>query len=232
MELPDVGNRCSKEGCGRLDFLSVTCEFCTQTFCSEHGSAFAHSCSKVPQAQAAASACANELPISLYTHPDRGPQKHTFAESKKVLTAEQLAALEALKQSSSKPGNLYSKPKPKPKPKQQSTVSPKIALMRLKGKATGNASIDMADRLYLSVLWQEKSLSVFINKNIGVGSAAARFSTALRLSQLPDKVYRLRLPGADTNLPSNKTFGELLFEGDASGLFNGCTLELTCGPAS
>ncbi|KAJ2576588.1 hypothetical protein GGH19_002034 [Coemansia sp. RSA 1807] len=100
--------------------------------------------------------------------------------------------------------------------------------MRLKAKATGNASIDMADRLYLSVVWQDKSLAVFINKNSSIGNAATRFSTMLHLSQLPDKVYRLRIQGADESLPSNKSFDEQLAADNSSDLFNGCTLELLC----
>ncbi|KAJ1749134.1 hypothetical protein LPJ55_004159 [Coemansia sp. RSA 990] len=138
----------------------------------------------------------------------------------KVLSAEQRQALEALKRTANKSA---------PRSRKQAAVSPKIELMRLKAKATGNESIGMSDRLYFSVLWQDKAIAVFINRNSGVGNAACRFSKQLHLSQLPDKIYRLRIPGTDKPLPSNKTFSELLSAEDSSGsLYNGCKLELIC----
>ncbi|KAJ2844334.1 hypothetical protein IWW36_005228, partial [Coemansia brasiliensis] len=163
--------------------------------------------------------CAVEVPVSVYTHPDRTTsQKH--AQSKKTLSAEQHQALEALKRTANKTVS---------RPKKQAAVSPKIELMRLKSKATGNESINMADRLYLSVLWQDKAIAVFINRNSSVGNAAFRFSKQLHLSQLSDKIYRLRAPGADNPLPSNKSFSELLSAEDTNNrIFNGCKLELIC----
>ncbi|KAJ2631155.1 AN1-type zinc finger protein 1 [Coemansia sp. RSA 1290] len=220
MELPHIGEFCSKKECKQLDFLPVVCDYCRQPFCKIHGSVSAHSCPKAPRAAAPASTgCAGEVPVSVYTHPDRTPpQKHV--QTKKVLSAEQRQALEALKRTANKSA---------PRSRKQAAVSPKIELMRLKAKATGNESIGMSDRLYFSVLWQDKAIAVFINRNSGVGNAACRFSKQLHLSQLPDKIYRLRIPGTDKPLPSNKTFSELLSAEDSSGsLYNGCKLELIC----
>ncbi|KAJ2775978.1 hypothetical protein IWQ57_000135 [Coemansia nantahalensis] len=166
MELPDVGRRCSKEGCQRLDFL---------------------------------------------------------AAQKKVLTPEQQQALALARRASS------ARSRPPSTPAGSPAVSPKIELMRLKAKATGNASIADADRVYLSIQWRGKATPVFLNANSVVGNAAAQLARQLRLTMLPDRLYRLLPPGASEPLASNKTFRELMANDDAARtLFNGCTLELSC----
>ncbi|KAJ1730423.1 hypothetical protein LPJ61_003018 [Coemansia biformis] len=141
-----------------------------------------------------------------------------------ALTREQQQALESARQASRGLGWATAQRSSRP------AASPKIELMRLKAKASGNTSIAAADRLYLSVEWQGSATPVFLNVNAVIGNAAAQLAKQLRLAMLPDRIYRLRAPGGSEPLPSNKTFGELIAgdDGAASTLFNGCALELTC----
>ncbi|KAJ2794207.1 hypothetical protein H4R20_006301 [Coemansia guatemalensis] len=168
------------------------------------------------------------VPISFYTKPQRSAPDHASKKQKNTLSAEQIQALATLKQTSGTSSGSTSTPK------RTARISPKIELMRLRARATGNSSIDMADRLYLSVVWKGKSTPVFINKSAMVGSSAMEFARNLHLSTLSSKVYRLKNLDGNVLLPSNKTFNELLdSNGEVSSksdveLFNGCSLELIC----
>ncbi|KAJ1824028.1 hypothetical protein LPJ60_001101 [Coemansia sp. RSA 2675] len=136
------------------------------------------------------------------------------------LTAEQALALEAHQLLSARVGQKATIRISEPR------KSPKIELMRLKAKATGNPSIDVDDRIYLCIKHKTKSLVVFEAKRAVIGNAAERFAKQLGLSMTPGRYCRLRVVGSDQPLPPNGTFGsELAAEADA-GLYNGCTLEL------
>ncbi|CAM9526247.1 unnamed protein product [Choristocarpus tenellus] len=47
MEFHDLGRHCSQDDCGRQDFLPFVCNACDGTFCLEHRSHAAHSCTMV-----------------------------------------------------------------------------------------------------------------------------------------------------------------------------------------
>ncbi|KAJ2721188.1 AN1-type zinc finger protein 1 [Coemansia sp. Benny D115] len=233
MELPHVGKNCDYESCGVLDFLPMHCGFCDRDFCSKHGGVIAHNCPNAPQRTVDAAqrlpASTNDVPVSYYTHPPRTGPKDVRTESKKTLTGEQLAALESVKNDAAAGGAGSLADKPAVRPTKPPRVSPKIELMRLKAKATGNSSMDMKDRLYMCVRWNTKSLVVFINKRSVIGNAADRFAKQLGVTVGPEKVARLWIPGANEPLPAGKQFSDLLdsSSGSADELFNGCTLELT-----
>ncbi|KAJ8953580.1 hypothetical protein NQ318_003002 [Aromia moschata] len=44
MELPHLGNNCSKSDCNKLDFLPIKCDTCGHLFCDEHYSYTTHDC--------------------------------------------------------------------------------------------------------------------------------------------------------------------------------------------
>ena len=44
MELPDIGEQCHVDTCGRLDFLPVKCYGCHKKFCNDHWQYDSHSC--------------------------------------------------------------------------------------------------------------------------------------------------------------------------------------------
>ncbi|KAJ1951257.1 hypothetical protein FBU59_000271 [Linderina macrospora] len=74
------------------------------------------------------------------------------------------------------PVTKYTKPARTAAParkKQSVRVAPKIELMKLKAKATGNQNMAMEDRLYLSVASATKTIVVFINK---VGATASEIT--------------------------------------------------------
>ncbi|KAJ1801899.1 AN1-type zinc finger protein 1, partial [Coemansia sp. RSA 2599] len=194
MELPDVGNNCAFDGCSALDFLPMRCVHCGKSFCSKHGGAYSHSCPNAPERavddaeRASRDSGTSNVPVSTYTRPERTGPKDIRADPKKALTDEQQAALLALRQSTAK------QPQTALKSSSRSRSSPKIELMRLKAKAKGNASIDMKDRLYLSIRWKAKTINVLINKasRSVIGNAAGQFARQLGASMLPDTVYRLQ----------------------------------------
>ncbi|PIA18755.1 hypothetical protein COEREDRAFT_13800 [Coemansia reversa NRRL 1564] len=228
MELPHIGKCCTKKGCQQLDFLPVICKHCRHVFCSLHASITEHSCSYERKTNDRQQEGINMVPISFYTKPSRDAPNHSSKLQKNILSTEQIQALTTLKHTSSTTGGSPSALKHKVR------ISPKIELMRLKARATGNGSIDVVDRFYLSVMWKGKSAPVYINRNALVGSSAMQFARNLHLSTLPGNIYRLKPLNADDTLPSNKTFNELLADtGDLTSssnpeLFNGCSLELVC----
>ncbi|KAJ1722606.1 hypothetical protein LPJ53_002985 [Coemansia erecta] len=163
-------------------------------------------------------------PIVPYESIQKTGPKDIRPDTRKTLTSQQVAALETLRQSgaASERSELRT-------PK-ASRVSPKIELMRLKSKAKGNSSIAMDDRIYLCINWKAKSITTFINKTSVIGNAAGQFARQLGVSMLPDVVCRLRIPGTDSDLPSNKRFSEILETDPEPGktIYNGCTLDLIC----
>ncbi|KAJ2215158.1 hypothetical protein EV179_002377 [Coemansia sp. RSA 487] len=188
----------------QLDFLAVRCKYCQKQFCAEHGSIVTHRCPCVPEGGDTSVSTAGNIPITNYTRPDRGSIEHVYKDTKRELSVEQVQALEHFRNSDQSERTAAKRLKQPPR------KSPKIELMRLKAKATGNSSIDMNDR---------KSV---------VGNAAAQLAKQMRLSMLPNIVYRLHRPGASEALPSNKSFDSLLVtdSGPDEGIYNGCTLEL------
>ncbi|KAJ1963226.1 spindle assembly checkpoint kinase [Dipsacomyces acuminosporus] len=149
----------------------------------------------------------------MYTRPPRTGPKDARPQTKKTLTPEQISALESIKSS----GEPVATSKPK-KPR----TSPTVELMRLKAKATGNASMAMSDRLYLLVKSERKSIAVFINKSAVIGNAAGQFARQLGLPG--NKAYRIQVQDSGEALPPNKRFSEIL--SSESTLYNGCSVEV------
>ncbi|KAJ2389669.1 hypothetical protein GGI23_005788, partial [Coemansia sp. RSA 2559] len=143
----------------QLDFLVVKCKYCGKQFCAKHGNIVTHKCPCVPDGGDSSVSTAGNVPITTYTRPDRGSAQHVYNDTKKDLSEEQIKALEQFRNSARGENNPATK-----RPKQPPRNSPKIELMRLKAKATGNPSIDMDDRIYLCVEHKEKSINVYINK--------------------------------------------------------------------
>ncbi|KAJ2028449.1 spindle assembly checkpoint kinase, partial [Coemansia sp. S3946] len=98
-------------------------------------------------------------PASVYTHPARTGPKDVRPVTRRELTADQRSALESHRQNSARVAQKATIRITEPR------VSPKIELMRLKAKATGNASIEMNDRVYLSIKHKTKSIAVFEAKH-------------------------------------------------------------------
>ena len=44
MEFPNCGLQCSEPNCKQLDFLPITCSYCTKVFCKDHSNASSHAC--------------------------------------------------------------------------------------------------------------------------------------------------------------------------------------------
>ncbi|KAJ2557108.1 spindle assembly checkpoint kinase [Coemansia sp. RSA 1933] len=143
----------------KLDFLAIRCKYCLKQFCADHGNIVTHKCLCIPEGGDPLVTTDGNFPITTYTRPDRGSAQHVYTDTKKKLSTEQQEALDRLRNTDR--GEKAAAKRPKQPPPRK---SPKIELMRLKAKATGNPSINMDDRVYLCVQHKEASISVFINK--------------------------------------------------------------------
>ncbi|KAJ1955862.1 hypothetical protein EC988_001649 [Linderina pennispora] len=140
------------------------------------------------------------IPIAKYTKPARIGPKDVRAPTKNELTDKQRQALAALKQTNQPRAPLRAAPVSKG---QAARVAPRIELMKLKAKATGNPNMAMEDRLYLSVASEAKTIVVFINK-----------------------VYSLQVAASGEILSPGDTFDQLLVARSDTTFFNGCKLAL------
>ncbi|KAJ8910139.1 hypothetical protein NQ315_016108 [Exocentrus adspersus] len=73
MELPHIGNHCTKSECKKLDFLPIKCDACSSLFCEDHYSYISHNCinaykknNQVPVCPL----CNKPIPIQRGQHPD------------------------------------------------------------------------------------------------------------------------------------------------------------------
>ncbi|KAJ8931840.1 hypothetical protein NQ314_015237 [Rhamnusium bicolor] len=73
MELPHIGNHCSKSDCNKLDFLPIKCDACSLLFCEEHYNYTSHNCvnayekdNQVPVCPL----CNKPIPVQKGQHPD------------------------------------------------------------------------------------------------------------------------------------------------------------------
>lgn len=225
MELPNTGKHCAHPNCNKLDFLPIKCGYCRKQYCSEHGSSSAHPCSGPAESSANASLIQTTSadpplpPVTIYTKPARTGIKDVKAISKKTLTSKQKQALEALKGPSTKTKTKTTNNRAK------QPLPPKIALMQLKSKAKGNSSMDMADRVYICVKFQDKALYLFENCRVVIGAVAMRVAKMFGLCLSSEAVCRLRVEGKSGCLPNNQSFENAIANG-AWGFYSGCTLEL------
>lgn len=73
MELPHIGDHCSKSECNKLDFLPIKCDACNLLFCEDHYSYTSHNCcsayeknNQVPVCPL----CSKPIPVQKGQHPD------------------------------------------------------------------------------------------------------------------------------------------------------------------
>lgn len=73
MELPHIGQHCSKSDCNKLDFLPIRCDACNAMFCDEHFSYTTHNCShayKKDNQVPVCPLCNKPVPVSKGQQPD------------------------------------------------------------------------------------------------------------------------------------------------------------------
>ncbi|XP_066137736.1 AN1-type zinc finger protein 2A-like [Euwallacea fornicatus] len=73
MELPHIGQHCSKRDCNKLDFLPIKCDACKHLFCDEHFRYTNHNCQKAYQKDNQVPVCPLcniPIPVQKGLHPD------------------------------------------------------------------------------------------------------------------------------------------------------------------
>jgi len=73
MELPHLGNHCSKPDCNKLDFLPIKCDACQLLFCEQHYQYTTHDCRNAYQKDnqvPICPLCSIPIPVQKGMHPD------------------------------------------------------------------------------------------------------------------------------------------------------------------
>nr|XP_011416259.2 AN1-type zinc finger protein 1 isoform X2 [Crassostrea gigas] len=248
-EFPNLGEHCSLDGCKQIDFLPFTCTKCQKVFCLEHKFPDDHSCTEfksdtphVEYTGTRAYSCsfteckARELmPVVCekcsknFCLGHRHQKDHNCEKLVEKITPTKTA--EHVQQIlASKKLNINPK---KPRGKKSSKTAAKVALMKMKLHAVGDAKIPDFDRVYLQVVLPGGSVSkgptkqLFFSKTWSVGRtidvAAERGSITNTNNTGSSQKLRLFSMDDGSILPIDQTIDSLL---QNEALFNGGTVIL------
>ena len=253
----DIGQHCSLPTCKQLDFLPCECDLCGLVFCKVHSAYDAHSCSEYGSAAAygkrqsecisvsyacSLSGCINREFIEMkcdlcnnhycLAHRHYDDHKCTIVpgvqEEKHPKTTELVNKMLSAKPVISKPVNAA-----KLSAKSAATAS-KIALIKLKQKATGDKSIADADRVFFNIILplgsRKKSVPMYFSQNWYVGKAIDKAASAASISNKNNIAGTQRLcmfEGSYGRLcPSGRTISSLLNASGDISLYSGATVIL------
>ncbi|CAG2179644.1 unnamed protein product [Oppiella nova] len=176
-EFPQLGQQCSQ--CKTLDFLPLICDKCKQVYCKEHHSFVAHNCPQsdkqwtpTPVSRPSESIsgkccfCNQSVLKTELVLCDKCHEKHCLShrhyeshECKHNKTDQKPA------QPLRKP--LLNASAPNVKGPKNEGLARRVALMKLKQKASGQSSIPMSERLFFKLSYQKSSqLNEFESKDI------------------------------------------------------------------
>jgi len=253
----DIGQHCSLPTCKQLDFLPCECDLCGLMFCKDHAAYDAHSCSQYASASAdgtkqseytsvsyacSVSSCSNrefikikcDLCNNCYCLAHRHYDNHKCTgvpgvqEEKHPKTSELVNKMLTTKPVTSKPLNAS-----KLSAKSAATAS-KIALIKLKQRATGDKSIPDDDRVFFNVILPtgsaKKSVPMYFSQSWYVGKAVDKAAAALSISNKNSVAGAKRLCMFEANggrlCPSGHTVSSLLNAAGDISLYNGATVIL------
>ncbi|KAJ7383996.1 AN1-type zinc finger protein 1 [Desmophyllum pertusum] len=203
-EFPELGKHCDVQTCKRLDFLPFLCNGCSGTFCLEHRSKASHSCTVGDQKDEENSAkplittenrleCAfeectsHELVPVICEHCHNNyclRHRHQVDHQCPVLPPKQLRVTpeERIQQIIGK--DLCKEKKGQGGVRNESRAA-KVALMKIKMKATGDSSIPQDERIYLRVLMpfgnKEREQPMFFSKYWTIGKVIDKIAESARL---------------------------------------------------
>lgn len=253
----DIGQHCSLPACKQLDFLPFECDLCGLVFCKDHAAYDAHSCSEYASAAAygkkqsectsvsyacSVSGCSSrelveikcDLCNNCYCLVHRHYDDHKcnsvtdVQEEKHPKTTELVNKILSDKPVTSKPLNAA-----KLSAKSAATAS-KIALIKLKQKATGDKSIPDADRVFFNVIFplgsHKKSLPMYFCQSWYVGKAVDKAASTAAISNKNNIAGAQRLCMFEGNCgrlcPSGHKISSLLNASGDVSLYNGATVIL------
>lgn len=206
MEFPKTGSRCSLETCQRLDFLPFTCDKCRAIFCKEHFHVSCHRCCKlVDQAplgktrntisayhcseDSCRSTSSIEIPCAKCArHFCIAHRYHGCAETSE---AERLGQLkkwqEPQERFSAAKAQVDREVKHGLRKAKNASMANKVQLMKLKGRASGDAALPQEERRYflvyppLAVAEKVKAKETFVSVRWSVGKVIDSMATMLSI---------------------------------------------------
>ncbi|XP_067929857.1 AN1-type zinc finger protein 1-like [Watersipora subatra] len=248
----DIGKHCSLASCKQLDFLPFICDGCGLVFCKEHQVRDKHSCDKLlPEGtdknvstpyrtyQCSLTDCGRSelVPVTCdechlnYCMMHRHGADHACSgqQSKPAYmsaTAQHVQTILDSKESI--------QPKVKTvKSKKAQAMAAKVALMKLKQTATGDAGVPMESRVYLSLVLPIKDTKTshsaqsafWLDKEWTVGRSVDYISSKSNIKNDNNRVNspKLRLIYGEELLSMEHRLKELL---ESGSLYNGSTVEL------
>lgn len=204
----EVGHHCSFKPCSRLDFLPFTCDGCKEIFCQEHNSPDDHSCDSVMKTGSEATPKSGTESATMCSVPECGKVGivevfcdncgRVFCLSHRHTTDHNCSSQEAKQHSKD-----YTKPQRgikttpsiqtegKRKGGKYTSLSAKVALMRLKQRAEGLSSIPDTEKAYFEIIlpkeYGEASKPVFVSKVWTIGKVVDYLSQKYKLRNNNDK---------------------------------------------
>lgn len=214
-EFPDLGKQCDVEICKQLDFLPFICNGCSGTFCLEHRSKSSHDCTVEDQQvkenasktsvsdghlECSLSECnCRELVPVLCKHCHKNyclrhrhqvdhhcpglPQKQPRVTPEQRI--QQIIGKDLCKEKKGRGGV------------RNESRAAKVALMKIKMKASGDGSIPQEERIYLRVLMplgkKEREHPMFFSKYWTVGKVIDKIAVTARLKNDNNKAESKKL---------------------------------------
>ncbi|GFN93040.1 An1-type Zinc finger protein 1-like [Plakobranchus ocellatus] len=250
MELPHIGQNCDAENCNQLDFLPFKCDHCGKVFCLQHKFCDDHKCTAPAREQneeyqgersysctipgcekkeltpIVCHHCNLNFCLSHRTQEDHNCEKLPGRARELTKTAEHVEKILAQKEF---------KPKATPTNPKAIQMAAKIALMKLKTKATGDVGIPQAERVYFNILLPIESkkppIPLFVSKMWSIGRLIDFVADKASITNRNNTgaVKKLAMFHGDTGirLPPDSSINGLL-EDSAVMLLNGSTVILEC----
>ncbi|KAG8441890.1 hypothetical protein GDO86_010899 [Hymenochirus boettgeri] len=186
----DIGQHCSAEHCGQLDFLPFQCDACSQVFCLEHRSKESHSCSQVASSASGRKSEESTIYLCMYegcSEKELVPVLCPYCEKHFCLGHRHQSDHECDKLQVPKPRMVATQQLVKDivdskkstsnckvrKGAKNAETAAKVALMKLKLHAAGDKSLPQTERVYFQVFlpkgMKEKSKPMFFCKKWSIG---------------------------------------------------------------
>jgi len=256
----NIGNHCNVSDCKQLDFLPLQCNLCKKMYCKEHASYDAHTCVELGMLMADKSA-SNDATLQQFKCEFSGCNSRELVEVRctlcganycfvhrhaadhscpsMALRSDYLPKTTQLVQSilSTQPKHNSSANRVFKNPKSAATAL-KIALIKLKQTAVGDAAIPEADRVFFNVALpldsRQKYHVMFFNRAWYVGKAIDKVASSVGLMNVNNQsgsARNLHMFDGTTGVlcPSGRTLADLTDSSKADGhimVHNGSTVIL------
>ncbi|KAE8599104.1 hypothetical protein XENTR_v10017064 [Xenopus tropicalis] len=225
----DVGQHCSAENCGQLDFLPFRCDGCSGVFCLEHRSRESHGCPEIPQSNDLGKSEGSTQYPCMYescSGKELVPVLCPYCEKHFCLGHRHQSDHECSKLDGPKPRmvatqqlvkEIVDSKKSAPNCKvrrgaKNSETAAKVALMKLKLHAAGDKSLPQTERVYFQVYLpkgqKEKSKPMFFCKKWSIGKVVDYAASLANLKNDNNKAAaKLRVCHTETGetLPLDST---------------------------